>query len=346
MSNISTLLAQSAQQNPQGIAIIAPGKPPAGGPSSPATPPETSTQNWQQIRFGELDTYVSRIAGGMARMGIRPGDRALVMVKAGIDLIAIAYALFRLGAVPILIDPGMGIKNFLSCVARSQPTAFIGIPLAHAIRVFFPGSFRSVKHPITVGPRLFWGGESLQSILKGADALHPPESSPDALAAILFTSGSTGPAKGVMYTHGMFAAQVAALKRVFDYRPGEVDLAAFPLFSLFDGALGMTTVIPDLDPGKPGKCNPALVADAARAWRATSVTGSPAIWRRVFPWCKQQKCVDYTIPARLNLAILPTAIPAQSIAIIAVFTAIQGPIPTGGLSRQGEQDQQHLRLQK
>ncbi len=146
------------------------------------------------------------------------------------------------------------------------------------------------------------------------DAVAPPaETEADDPAAVLFTSGSTGPAKGVCYTHAIFDAQVEALKRIFSFQPGEVDLAAFPLFSLFDGALGMTTVIPDLDPGKPAACDPARVAEAARVWNCTSATGSPAIWRKVFGDCAAR---GEQLPAMQRLLTFGAPIPLSFIDVV------------------------------
>jgi len=111
------------------------------------------------------------------------------------------------------------------------------------------------------------------------------ELGPDDPAAILFTSGSTGPAKGARYSVSNFFAQRDALQALYGFEPGEVDLAAFPLFSLFDAAFGMTSVIPDIDPAKPAECRPEKIVEAIRVHKATSAFGSPAIWSRVAPWC-------------------------------------------------------------
>lgn len=304
--NIARYLRESAERTPDAVAIYAPETSPRGIPGSDAKPPGPASGPWRQLTFRELDQYSDRLAAGLAHYGVRRGDRTLVMVRAGIELIALTFALFKCGAVPVLIDPGMGRQGFLNSVERSKPTAFIGISLAHLARFLFPGRFRSITHPVTVGPRFLWGGATLESLLENAPPLPPVESDPEEMAAILFTSGSTGPAKGVIYTHRMFDAQVQALKRVFDFQPGEVDLAAFPLFSLFDCALGMTSVIPDLDPAKPGSCKPEKVEEAARLWKATSATGSPAIWRRVYPWCKQQ---GITLPHLRRLLTFGAPIP-------------------------------------
>src|SRR5438105_10023006 len=86
----------------------------------------------------------------------------------------------------------------------------------------------------------------------------------DDTAAILFTSGSTGPAKGVVYTHGVFAAQVEMLRATYGIEPGEIDLCTFPLFALFGPALGMTCVVPVMDPARPAEIDPRLTVDTLR----------------------------------------------------------------------------------
>ncbi len=270
--NVARHLPASAARAPDAVAIVTPGR--RGG--------------WNRISFSELDERSSAAAHGLHSVGLARGDLALVMVRAGLDLITLTYALFKAGIVPVLIDPGMGRVSFLNCVARTRPSAFIGIPLAHALRLVFPSSFAGVARSVTVGRRWLWGGPTLEGLIREGRRLGPfplAEAGADETAAILFTSGSTGPAKGAVYSHGNFDAQVRLLGRTYHFAPGEVDLAAFPLFSLFDCAFGMTSVIPDLDPSRPGTCNPAKVVAAIREHRATTAFGSPAIWMRVAPWC-------------------------------------------------------------
>jgi acyl-CoA synthetase (AMP-forming)/AMP-acid ligase II len=142
----------------------------------------------------------------------------------------------------------------------------------------------SVVIDVVVGPRWFPGVPTLHQVeRRGAAPFEPVATSPDDPAAILFTSGSTGPAKGVLYHHGAFAAQIEALRRLCDIRPGDVDLACFPLFALFDAAFEATCVIPRLDPSRPARCDPAAIADALIEQRCTYTFGSPAIWSRVVP---------------------------------------------------------------
>jgi acyl-CoA synthetase (AMP-forming)/AMP-acid ligase II len=244
------------------------------------------------VTFAELDERTGALASGLARHGLGPGDRVCVFVRPGTDLVACAFALFKLGAVPVLIDPGMGRANVAGCVEKVAPRALIGVPAAHLLRRLHSRAFASVELAFTAGPPTPGGGPTLARLAAAGDGgREVAELAEDAPAAILFTSGSTGPPKGVLYTHGMFQAQVRALRAAYGFEPGEVDAACFPLFALFSPALGMTCAFCEVDPSRPARCDPARIVAAIEATGATSSFGSPAIWRRVVPWCAERGLV-------------------------------------------------------
>ena len=111
---------------------------------------------------------------------------------------------------------------------------------------------------------------------------------PSETAAILFTTGSTGPARGAVYTHGIFDSQIRHLKSHFGIEIGEIDLPTFPLFALFDPALGMTAVIPDMNPTKPALVNPVKIIEAIIDQGVTNMFASPALLSRVGAYGKQK----------------------------------------------------------
>src|SRR5438094_563543 len=198
--------------------------------------------------------------------------RTVLMVKPSLEFFALTFALFKLGAVIVLIDPGMGAKNLGFCLKEAEPEAFIGIPKAHLARLLYGWGRGAIRHLVTVGLRLGWGGNSLSQVrhfgTKG-NQFRMTETAADETAAILFTSGSTGVAKGVVYTHGIFTAQVEMLKRMYNIEPGEVDLPTFPLFGLFAPALGMTAVIPEMDATRPGSVDPSKIVNTIRHFHVT-----------------------------------------------------------------------------
>ncbi|RKX35995.1 MAG: peptide synthase [Verrucomicrobia bacterium] len=227
----------------------------------------------------ELNAEADAWAFRFAAAGIERGTRVLLMVRPGLSLIGICFALFKVGAVPIVIDPGMGLPGFLRCVQRSKPRALVGIGTAVVLsRVFFL-RFRSVGIRLRV--------RSDRRIGNSADQLPYPVAPTSArdLAAVLFTSGSTGPAKGVCYEHGMFEAQVSAIRETYSIEPGEIDLPMLPIFALFNPALGMTTVVPEINPSRPATVDPSMIVQAIRQCSVTSSFGSPVLWKKIADHC-------------------------------------------------------------
>ncbi|MCW8133018.1 MAG: AMP-binding protein [Planctomycetota bacterium] len=249
------------------------------GPATPAVIVQKHGA-YETLTFKELDEASETLARGLIASGIGPGTRTVLMVKPGMEFFALVFALFKARTVPVLIDPGLGIRNLGGCIDEAEPAAFIGIPKAHAARVLLGWGKRTLKHLVTVGPRLLWGGRSLEAIRaagREAPALPDGDAQPGDHAAILFTSGSTGAPKGAVYTHGIFAAQVEMLRALYRIEPGERDLATFPLFALFGPALGMTAIVPEMDASRPASADPARLAAAIRDQGATNMFGSPAL---------------------------------------------------------------------
>ncbi len=257
-----------AAQQPDALAIAAP-------PAKGASPGE-----YVRWTYRELNDASDRIARGLPRFGIERRTRTVIMVSPGLELFALTFGLFKLGAVPVMIDPGIGVRNLKICLGEAEPEAFIGIPRAHVARKFLGWGRKTIRSIVTVGPRLFWGGATLNQVTAAgtempAELMAPTRS--DDVAAILFTSGSTGVPKGVVYRHGNFVAQVEAIRTLYDIRPGEVDLPTFPLFGLFDPALGMTTVIPDMDPTRPARVDPRRIIPVMKEFGVSNMFGSPAL---------------------------------------------------------------------
>jgi len=240
------------------------------------------SRGYRHWTFRELNEETNRYAHGLRREGIGRGTRTILMVRPSTEFFALTFALFRIGAVPVLIDPGMGREKMAECLAGVEAEAFIGIPLAHIYRLLHSKAFRGIKVYITAGRRWCWGGLRLRDIRSDEAREFEIEATRGSdPAAIIFTTGSTGPPKGVLYRHSNFDAQVRILREHFGVRPGEVDLPTFPLFALFAPALGMTAVIPDMDFTRPGFVDPARIIRAINDQSVTHMFGSPALLDRV-----------------------------------------------------------------
>ena len=237
---------------------------------------------YSQITFTQLDTQSDQLAFGLEKAGIIRGTRTILMVPPGIEFFILILAMVKVGAVPVIVDPGMGIGRMLQCLQQGKPSAFIGIEKAHILRKLKPKFFKSVRYWVTVGNKWFWGGYTLDELMIETDEPYPTAKTTwNETAAIAFTTGSTGPAKGVVYTHGNFAAQIKQLQEHFQVEPDEIDLPTFPLFALFDPSLGMTAVIPDMDPTKPAFVNPEKIVEAIENHGVTNMFASPALLNRV-----------------------------------------------------------------
>lgn len=230
------------------------------------------------LTFRQLEEETNRYARGFARVGINRGTKTVVMIKPGIEFFIAFFALCKVGATLVMIDPGMGMKNLKTCLAEAKPEAFVGITLAHAIRVILRWAPDSIKTCVTLGPRLFWGGHNFFDLRDEDGTEFPVARMPrDEMAALMFTSGSTGISKGAVYTHGILTSQVRFIQETYGFTAADVDLATFPLFALFDVCLGMTAIVPDMDASKPAKADPRKLIEAITDNGATSMFGSPAL---------------------------------------------------------------------
>ncbi|MFE1593449.1 fatty acid CoA ligase family protein [Nocardia sp. NPDC058705] len=245
--------------------------------------------DYRHITYRELDRWSDAIAEHLTAAGVGSGTRTIVLVLPSPELYAILFALLKIGAVPVVIDPGMGVRRMVHCLRAVEAEAFIGIPQAHALRVLFPRSFRRVRTTLTVGRRWFWGGPTLDSWRRTpADAL--PErvpADPDELLIIAFTTGSTGPAKAVELTHGNLAAMVEQVHAARGHTPPNTSLVTLPLVGVLDLLLGSRCVLPPLIPSKVGATDPAHVVDAIQRFGVRTMFASPAVLIPLLEWLRE-----------------------------------------------------------
>lgn len=252
---------------------------------------------WQHTTFAELERNSRAYAALLHTQGLVKGDRVMLMVRPSMDFICLTFALFHLGAVVILIDPGMGYRNLLRCIASVRPDILIAVPPVVLLSRIFYKPFKSIRKRFVAGATGMPSGLvkllGLRLKLKHPEQLAascpPPHvAASDDLAAIIFTTGSTGPPKGVRYTHGIFHTQLGLIRDHYGIDPNDVDQPGFPLFGLFSTALGARAVIPDMDPTRPAQVDPQKFVASLEAFRVSYSFGSPAIWRVVSAWCLEQ----------------------------------------------------------
>jgi acyl-CoA synthetase (AMP-forming)/AMP-acid ligase II len=296
--NLAARLTRQAEVRPDAIAV-----------AEPLGYDSHGKRQYRCVTFRELDEDSNRIAHGLHAWGVPKGTRLALLVRPGIDFISLVFGMLKAGTIIVLIDPGMGRGNLVQCLAEAEPEGFVAIPIAHAVRSLLRSKFPKARWNVTVGRRWFWGGKTLEQLraselTKGVRTIYcrgdkaevrptagqsrnnspihfSADTTADDPAAIIFTTGSTGPPKGVLFTHRTFDAQVSEIQNFYGIQPGEIDLPCFPMFGLFNCMMGVTAVIPDMDPTRPATVDPRNILEAAADWNITQAFGSPAVWNRI-----------------------------------------------------------------
>ncbi|MFA6104388.1 MAG: fatty acid CoA ligase family protein [Victivallaceae bacterium] len=244
------------------------------------------------LTFRQLENLVNAYALAFSRRGIVRNTRVLMLLKPGLEFAAAVFAVYKTGAVPVLIDPGMGTKNLLGCIRQTLPEAVIAISPAHWVRLLFRKHFPCAKIFFSLGKFPPPGCERLEDVVSIETIRHglkfdfeTANTTLDDTAAIVFTTGSTGPPKGVVYTHRTFKTQVELIREVYGAGPDYIDMSAFPLFALFAVILGMPSVIPQMDFTRPARVNPENIIRPVLDKKISFSFGSPALWRTVSQYC-------------------------------------------------------------
>ena len=299
--NIARALPLWANKTPDKIAVCAPIK------------RGQDQFEYEELSFSDLNSRSLFYAYAFRDKGLVPGDKVLMFAKPSVDFSAMTFSLFRLGLVPIFIDPGMGRKNLLRAVEHIKPDAMVAEPIVHLLAFLFPKAFKTIRVIYTTGRfspgklesiaalRRQWNNQNKPLLAK---IMYPCEK--DTMAAILFTSGGTGIPKAVHYNHGIFNAQVSRLQELFQLSPDDIDLPGFPLFSLFTITMGMKSAIPFMNPSKPGLANPKNLVQNIKDNKATFVAGSPAIWQNMVKYCLNEQI---TLPSVKYLVMFGAPVP-------------------------------------
>lgn len=234
------------------------------------------------ITFGGLWQRIDRTALGLRRLGLAPGDRAIVMIPMSIDLYVAMLAVLELGAVAVFVDPWIGRRQIASFAAFASPRAWLGIPRSHLLRLM-DAPLRLIPFTVTTGWRVgpLPGRRTLAELEKteGDGEVHPVDRDDPAL--ITFTSGSSGEPKGANRTHRFLLAQHEALAAEFPAEEGDVDMPMFPVFALNNLASGVPSVVPAMDFRRVDRVDAGRVLAQMRRHGVTTCTASPPFFDRL-----------------------------------------------------------------
>lgn len=304
--NVSAYLPEMARLQPDTLAV--------------AVADHRAADGYQRLSTAELNRLCDQAAHALQSVGVGPGTRTVLMVRPSPAFFALTFAVQKLGAVLVMVDPGMGVKNLGKCLDEAEPEVFIGIPVAQVARMLKGWGKRTLKTIVTVGPRVGWGGFRFEKLVRQAsDEPFPISSGGSDEAAILFTSGSTGVPKGVQYNHNQFLAQVEMLRSVYEIQPGEVELSTFPLFALYGPAFGMASIVPDMDTSRPITADPQKLVTAIHQFKCTASFLSPALLKKL-----GQYCTDHDVQLPSMRRVISAGAPASP-AVVRQFLKLMSP---------------------
>jgi olefin beta-lactone synthetase len=246
---------------------------------------EKGNRKYQRITRGELLKVITKYQRGLAHLGLRRGDRVLFLIPAGFDFLALTYATLACGAIPVFVDPGVGRANLLRCIEDTLPDAFISIPKGHLLKLLSRRGFRRCRFHITVTNWLIPGVEHTTAFLKKFSSAPIPAQPSTGTQLIAFTSGATGTPKGVVYSDSSTIGLLNILRSNLNFEDGDVDMPLLPIFSLFNVALGVTTVFPPMDAAKPLELDPEAVLTVLKEHGCNSSFGSPTLWQKIGEYC-------------------------------------------------------------
>ena len=241
----------------------------------------------RRVTWSMLARRTREIAAGLLDMGVRAGDRIALLVPPSADLIACVYAAWRIGAVVVVADSGLGVRGMRRALRSAEADHVIGIPagLGLARTLELPG-LRILVGRTGPATRVLGANASLAEVARrGSDRLAavplPPAPPGSADALVAFTSGATGPSKGVVYTHERLDHLREALRSAYDIGADDALVAAFAPWSVLGPALGIPSAIPDMDLTDASTLTARAFADAVAAVDGTLTWASPTALRAI-----------------------------------------------------------------
>ena len=276
--NMAELLSIQAQAHPDKVAIV--------------IPHDLQARPWcrnETYTFGSLDHFTRTLMAGLRAQGLGPGDRILVLFPVSGELYALCTAIYAIGAVAVLIDPGMGAKRIRQALDTASPRAVVSIKAFLKFRWLIP-ELRKIPLKFSMDSS-GWGVRHFKQLEQhgAAEASSLVTRSGVDQALITFTSGSTGRPKGADRHHAFLWEQHSALKLAYPPIEGQIDMTCLPVVAFHNLSVGNTTIMPDADIARPGTVDPVKVYKQLAEHDVNSLTASPAFLSRIVDYMHENK---------------------------------------------------------
>jgi acyl-CoA synthetase (AMP-forming)/AMP-acid ligase II/pimeloyl-ACP methyl ester carboxylesterase len=278
-----------------------------------------SQVRYAHVSYRDLGNLVHKYQRGLTELGVVPGDRVLMLVPAGVEFLALSYAVMGRGAVPIFIDPGIGRENLLRCIADAEPTVMIGSPKAQLLRLIGKAALRTVRINILAADPVIGSGPNLGYLKKFSSVPMAPVPAGE-VGFIAFTSGATGVPKGVIFSDQMLAEHRRIFAGPLGLEAGAKDLPLLPIFSLFNVSIGVTSVFFPINASKPLTLEPDRVTKVIADLGVRYSFGSPTLWKKIAEYCFRTRS---DLPTIEKIFMAGAPVPADTLA------RVQGIIPQG-----------------
>ena len=218
----------------------------------------------------ELLTLIQQCRGNLVHQGAQSGDRVAILAPFTARTIAFIYACWAEGIVPVVADPGLGISNMRRALRESRPQFVVTVRATHVAARALHIAHRAQRLDLEemTSPRGHVRTEDI-AISDGTEA------------AVLYTSGATGPAKGVMYTHGQLRALAAVIQKQFAITDEDGIAAAYIPFALYGPAWGVAVALPKINVVAPSKLSASNLHTALDGVNGSILFAAPAPLRNI-----------------------------------------------------------------
>ena len=267
---------------------------------------------YAQVNYKDLRLLINQYQRGLHKLGLTKDDKVLMLVTPGINFLALSYAVMARGAIPVFLDPGMGRERLVECIKDLKPDVFIGSPLAQVLKYVKGKLFSDVKFQVVATEWFIGKGYSLSYFKKFSTQPLDPVACSD-IALIAYTSGGTGTPKGVVFTNTMIQEQLEIFKNTFGLEAGKKDLPLLPIFSLYNLALGVTSVFAPINPAKPLDLDPQKIVQIINDLGINYSFGSPTLWKKIGEYCFRSK---KPIVSLSKIFMAGAAVPKETIELL------------------------------